>query len=198
MPDISAARNASVFFIVIRNLYSIQYLFGCNDLIRAHNQKHVFGSKHAVFRQNIQNRMLCEKRLGKIDKVGNNAIFLVRPKGSKFKRITRFAFSFGFHFLNMIISRRVGIIFRISSVRYNKDLNVFEKPAVRPKTIALIAVDLIKRFPYIHAAAFQFDMYKGQPVYKNGNVVTVFIIPAVFLVLMDNLQLVVVNILFIE
>ena len=98
----------------------------------------------------------------------------------------------------MIVSRRVGIIFRISSVRYNENLNVFEKPAVRPKTIALIAVDLIKRFPYIHSAAFQFDMYKRQSVYENGNVVTVFIIPAVFLVLMNNLQLIIVDILFIE
>ena len=142
--------------------------------------------------------MLCEKRLGKIDKVGNNAIFLIRPKGSKFKRIACFSFSFGIHFLNMIISRRVGIIFRVRSVRYNENLNVFEKPAVRPKTIALIAVDLIKRFPYIHAAAFQFDMYERQPVYKNGNVVTIFIISAVFLVLMNNLQLVVVDILFVE
>ena len=142
--------------------------------------------------------MLCEKRLGKIDKVGNNSVFLIRPKGSKFKRITCFALSFGIHFLNVIISRRVGIIFRVCPVRYNENLNVLEKPAVRPKTIALIAVDLIKRFPYIHAAAFQFDMYKRQSVYKNGNVVTIFIISAVFLVLMNNLQFVVVNILFIE
>ena len=121
--------------------------------------------------------MFREKRLGKIDKVWNNSVFLVRPKGSKFKRIARFALSCGIHFLNVIISRRVGIIFRVRSVRYNENLNVLEKPAVCPKTIALIAVNLIKRFPYIHAAAFQFDMYKRQPVYKNGNVVTVFIIP---------------------
>ena len=142
--------------------------------------------------------MLCKKRLGKIDKVGNNAVFLVRPKRSKFKRITRFALSCGIHFLNMVMSRRVGIVFRIRPVRYNEDLNVLEKSAVRPKTIALIAVDLIKRFPYIHSAAFQFDMYKRQAVYENGNVVTIFITPAVFLVLVNYLQPVIMNILFVE
>ena len=84
------------------------------------------------------------------------------------------------------------------SVRNDEDLHILEKPAGRPKTVALIAVDLVERFSDRHAPAFELDMYKGQPVNKDGNVVTVFISSRVVFVLVDDLQRVGVYIDFVD
>ena len=64
----------------------------------------------------------------------------------------------------MVEARRVGIVLRIRSVGDDEDLHIFIQPARRPKTVALIAVDLIERLADGNAAPLQFDMYERQAV----------------------------------
>ena len=92
--------------------------------------------------------MFCKKRFGKIHKIGNNAIVPVCPKRSKFKTIARLFLFLGLSaraIFNVVKSRGIRVIFRIRSVGNHENLHVFVKSAGSPKTVALIAVDLIER-----------------------------------------------------
>lgn len=145
--------------------------------------------------------MFGKERFCKINQIGNNPIVCVCPKGSKFKTVAR-ALLFGalclFRVADMAVARGVAIILGMRSVGNDKYLHIFKQPAFSPKTVALVAVDLIERFPYCHTAAFEFDMNERETVYKHGNVVAVFVSADVVLVLVDDLQPVGVYIRFVD
>ena len=200
-PNISAACNGAVFFVIVRNFNAVYNSLCRYDLIRAHDKKHLFRSKDAVLCQDIQKRVFREKRLGKIDEVGNNAIVTVCPKGSKLKRVAclvLFPALCFFSVTDMVEARRIGIILCIRAVGNDKDLNVFKQSARCPKAVTLIPFDLIEGLAELYAAALEFNMYKRKAVYENGNIVPCFVRTAFFLILMNDLQFIVVNICFID
>ena len=145
--------------------------------------------------------MFGKERFGKVYQVGNNAVVRVRPKGSKFKTVACpllfYALRF-FRVADMVVARGIAVILCICAVGYDEHLHKLKQTAFRPKTVALIAVDLVECFPYRHAAAFEFDMYERETVDKHGNVVTVFVSACIVFVLVDDLQLVGVNVRFVD
>ena len=95
--------------------------------------------------------MFGKERLCEINQVGDNPIVCVCPKRSKFKTVAR-ALLFGtqrlFRVSDMTVASGVAIILGMRSVGNDEYLHIFKQPAFRPKTVALVAVDLIERFPY--------------------------------------------------
>ena len=70
----------------------------------------------------------------------------------------------------------------------------------RPERLPLITVNLVKGFTDSHTSSLQLDMYKGKAVDQYCNIIAIVVFCTVFLtgcVLIDNLQPVVVDVLFI-
>ena len=96
---------------------------------------------------------------------------------------------------------RVGVIFCVRSVGDNKNLHIVEQAAARPKAVALVAVDLIECLADSYPATLQLHMNQRQSVDENGHIVTVIVGSALCLrngILVDDLQRIVVNTLFIK
>lgn len=99
----------------------------------------------------------AKKSPRKIGEVENRLVVAVRPKGRKFEAVRRFFAALSgsgvFRFFDAIRSDGVGIILRGNAVRDDEDLDVLVQSATGPKTVALVAVDLIERFLNRDAAA---------------------------------------------
>ena len=91
MPDIASARNGAILLIIRRNLDAIQNTLGGGDLIRTHDHQHVLAGEDAVTGQDIEDRMLGEKRLGKVDQIGDDLVVRVSPERSELKAVGGFA-----------------------------------------------------------------------------------------------------------
>ena len=101
----------------------------------------------------------------------------------------------------MIESGSVGVILGIRAVGHHKNLHILKQARSRPKAVPLIAVDLVERLPDGHAPPLQFNMYHGQAVHQNRHIIAVVVGRALLFgnsILVDNLQAVVVDVLFIE
>ena len=42
VPDVAAALDAAILFVVVGNLDTVQYPLGCCDLVRSHHHQHLF------------------------------------------------------------------------------------------------------------------------------------------------------------
>ena len=42
VPDVAAALDGAILFVVVGDLDTVQYPLGCRDLIRAHHHQHLF------------------------------------------------------------------------------------------------------------------------------------------------------------
>ena len=191
VPDISTARCGSVFLVVSRDLDPVQNPLGGGYLIRAHDHQHFLTGKNAVPRQYVEKGMLGEKRLCKVDKVGDNAVVRVRPKGGKLKAVGGFAFLFGaVRLTDGIEPRGVGIIFCIRAVGDDKNLNILKQTAAGKEALALIAVDLVERLADRNAAPLQLDMHHRKTVDKHRHVIAVVVSCALglrYFILIDDL-----------
>ena len=145
--------------------------------------------------------MAGKERAGKVHQIGNDAVFSIRPKGRKFKAVAcLFAALSGRSgaLFNVAVAGRVGVVFRVRSVGDNKNLHILVQTAASPKAVPLVTVDLVERLLDRHAAPLQFHMNQRQTVYQNRDIIAVIIVAAVFHILVDNLQTVVVDVLFIQ
>ena len=145
--------------------------------------------------------MAGKERAGKVHQIGNDAVFPIRPKGRKFKAVAcLFAALSGRSgaFFNMAVAGRIGVVFRVRAVGDNENLHILIQPAARPKAVPLVTVDLVERLLDRHTAPLQFHMNQRQTVYQNRDIIAVIIVAAVFHILVDNLQTVVVDVLFIQ
>jgi len=88
MPNVTARRYGSEFFIVRAHLNPVQYSFRCHNLIRAHYQKLFVSREHAVAGEDIKKNMFGKKGLGKIDKISNRFIGRIRPPACEFEAVT--------------------------------------------------------------------------------------------------------------
>ena len=92
----------------------------------------------------------------------------------------------------------VGIVLGVRPVGDHKNLHVFIQPGSRPKAVPLIAFDLTEGLSDRHTASLELQMDEGQAVHKNGHIITGAVRTPVFLVLVDDLQAVVVDVFFIQ
>lgn len=142
-----------------------------------------------------------KKGFDKVYKVGNHLVVSIRPIGSKFKAVAclfaapTLALA---AFLDMAVSGGVGVVFGMRPVGNHENLHILIQPRRRPKAVPLITFDLVKGFAYRNAAPFQFHMHKRQAVYKDCNIIAGVVYALTFLVLIDDLQAVVMDILFIN
>ena len=172
-------------------------------MIGTHHQQHIFRGKHAVAGQNIKNGVLAEKGLGKVHKVGDNSVARIRPKGSKFKAVAGFLL---FHLVGMCVFNVVkpggiGVILCIGAVGHHKNLHILKQARSRPKAVPLVAVYLVERLPDGHAPPLEFNMHHRQAVDQNRHIIAVVVGRALLFgnsILVDDLQAVVVDVLFIE
>lgn len=144
--------------------------------------------------------MLGEKRLCKVYQIGNDFVVPIRPEGGELKAV---AGLFGFIaalalLFDVAAAGGVGIILRVGAVGDDENLDVFKKAAGCPETVALVALDLVERLADGHAAPLQLDMYHRQAVDEDGHVVARVVIARGLLILVEHLQAVVVDVLFIQ
>ena len=157
VPDISSGIRRSHLLVVGGYLNAVQDALSRCDLIGTHDQQNFFRCENTVLGQYIQNRMLSKEGLCKINQVGNHLIVAVRPKGSELKAVAcflRFLFCRFAHLLDVAVSGGVGIILSMSSVGDDENLHILIQATRRPKTVSLVAFNLVKCFPDGNAPAF--------------------------------------------
>ena len=144
--------------------------------------------------------MLGEKCLCEVYQIGNDFVVPIRPEGGELKAV---AGLFGFIaslalLFDVAAAGGVGIIFRVGAVGDDENLDVFKKAACCPEAVALVALDLVERLADGHAAPLQLDMYQRQAVDEDGHVVARVVAARGLLVLVEHLQTVVVDVLFVQ
>ena len=90
MPDVSAGIDCSGFPSIGGRLNSVQNTFRRNDLIGPHDKQQFFRCEHAVFCQNIQQRVLRKEGLGKVHKIRNDPVISISPVRSKLETVGGF------------------------------------------------------------------------------------------------------------
>ena len=203
VPDVSAACYGAVFLIIVGDLNAVQNALGGDDLIWPHHQQHIFRRKYTVTGKNIQNGVLAEKGLGKVHKIGDNAVVRIRPERSELKAIAGFGLLgfLRFGILDMVETGGIGIILRICAVGDHEDLHEFIQPAGRPEAIPLIAVDLIEGFSNGNAPALQLDMDQRQAVDQHRHIIAIVMSCPLLCgdgILVDDLQTVIMDALLVN
>lgn len=72
------------------------------------------------------------------------------------------------------------------------------RPLPAQKLSRLVTVDLVERLFDGHTAPLQFHMNQRQTVYQNRDIIAVIIVAAILHILVNDLQAVVVDVLFIQ
>ena len=98
----------------------------------------------------------------------------------------------------MVVARRVGVVLRLGSVGDDENLHPLEKRVARPEPVPVVPFDLIERLANRNAAFLQLDMDDGQSVHQHGHVVTEVVLALLFLVLVDDLKPIVVDVFGVE
>ena len=147
--------------------------------------------------------MLAEEGLGEVHKVRDDPVAGIRPKGSKLKAVAGFLLFHlvGIGVLNVVKPGSVGVILGIGAVGHHKNLHILKQARSRPETVPLVAVDLVERLPDGHTPPLEFNMYHRQAVDQNRHIIAVVVGRALLFgndVLVDDLQAVVVDVLFIK
>ena len=96
--------------------------------------------------------------------------------------------------LDMVEAGGVGVILGVSSVGYDENLHILIQSAASPKTISLIAVNLVERLFELDTSPLQFYMHKRQTIDQYGYIVAGIVVALLLLVLVDDLEVVVMNI----
>ena len=98
----------------------------------------------------------------------------------------------------MVEACRVGVILGIGSVGNDENLNIFVQSATCPKTIPLIAVNLVERLFELDTSTLQLDMHKRQTIDKYGHIVAGIVVSLLLLVLVDDLEVVVMDVFLVN
>ena len=147
--------------------------------------------------------MLCKECPGKVDQIRQHTVIRISPVGGKFKAVAGlFLFRLAvFGILDGIVAGAVGVVLGICAVGDHENLRILVQTAARPERIPLIAVDLVERLPDGHPAPLQFHMNQRKAIDQNRHIVAVIMPCAVclfYLILVDDLQAVVVDVLFVD
>ena len=147
--------------------------------------------------------MLCKECPGNVDQIRQHVVVCIGPVGGKFKAIAAlFLFRLAvFGILDGIVAGAVGVVLGICAVGDHKNLRILVQTAARPERIPLIAVDLVERLPDGHPAPLQFHMNQWKAVDQNRHIIAVIMPCAIclfYLILVDDLQAVVMDVLFVD
>lgn len=147
--------------------------------------------------------MPSKEGLGEVNQIGNNAVIGIRPIGCKLEAVARLFFFdlLCLGILDVIEPGGIGIIFCIGTVGDHEDLHKLVKAACRPEAVPLIAVNLVEGFTDGNATALQFNMDHRQTVDEDRNIIAVIVdspLAGGHGVLIDDLQNIVVDILFVN
>ena len=202
MPDVTSTLDTAVLLIIIGNFDTIENSLRSRNLVRPHDHQHILRCKNAVLRKDIQNRMLCEKSLCKINQIWNYTVIGICPEAGKLKTVTGLGLTCSpfLMLLFRIPSGAVGIILCICTIGNDKNLNVLIQSASCPEGIPLVAVNLVESLTDGNTSAFQFNMHKRQTVYQYCNIIAIVMLRTILCanhILIDDLQPVIMDILFI-
>ena len=147
--------------------------------------------------------MLCKECPGKVDQIRQHTIICIGPVGGKFKAIAGlFLFRLAvFGVLDGIVAGAVGVVLGICAVGDYENLRILVQTAARPERIPLVAVDLVERLPDGHPSPLQLHMNQRKAVDQNRHIVAIIMprtVRPLHLVLVDDLQAVVVDVLFVD
>ena len=201
MPDVAAGLEGAVLPEIGGDFDAVQDPFGRDDLIGAHGQKLLFGGKDTVFRQDRKQRMPGEESPAEIHEVADRTVAGVGPPRGEFEAVAG-AFSFRGIFAvplaDVVVAGGVAVILRERAVGDDEDLDVFKESAARPEGFASIAVDLVERLAEIDAAPLEFDVDERKAVDEDGDVIAVFAYAVFGGILVDDLQFVVMDVVFVN
>ena len=147
--------------------------------------------------------MLGEKGTGEVNKVGDHLVASICPEGSKFKAVAGLLL-FGLAGGSLpdgVKTGTVGVVLGVGTVGNDEDLHILKQAGPCPEGVPLIAVDLVEGLPDGYAPAFQFNMYQGQAVDQDGHIVAVVMACSLLLahlILVDDLEMIVVDVLFVD
>ena len=199
MPDITAACDSTELLVVVGNLDTVQNTLSSYDLIRAHDKQQAFRCEYAVFRDYVEDSMLCKERLCEVHKIGYDLIVRISPERRKLKAVACFGLLAALSCLFYGIEAGcIGIILRVRAVGDHENLHILKKTRTRPEAVTLIAVYLIERFTDRHSTPFQFDMHKRKAVDKHRHIIAVLPLSGIDFILIDDLQAVVMDILLVD
>ena len=203
MPNVSAAGNGAILLVVGGDVDPVQDTLRRRDLIGAHDEQHLLRSEDTILRQYIQNRMPGKERARKVDQIRNDPVVGIRPEGRELEAVGRLLLvRLGrLGILDGVPAGGVGIILGVGAVADHEDLDILKQTAASPEGIPLISVDLIESFADGHAPALELHMDEGQAVHQDGDVIAVVMLRPLrlaYLVLIDHLEEVVVNVLFVD
>ena len=144
--------------------------------------------------------MFGKKSLGEIHQLHDDAVAGIGPITGELEAVTGLIVSppcTASDLMNVLHAGGVGIIAGVRAVRDNKDLNVFIQARAGPKAVTLITVNLVESLAEGHSAPLEFDMHHRQAVHQDGHVIAAFIGPFRFFILVEHLQAVIMDGLFI-
>lgn len=204
VPDIAAAGDGAVFLVVGGDLDAVQNALGGGDLIGPHHHQHLFRSEHAVAGEHVEQGVPGEEGPGKIHQIRQIPVMGVGPEAGELEAAAGLGLPGPlvlFCLPDGAVPGGVGIVLGVGAVGDHKDLDVLIEAAARPEGVPLIAVDLLKGLPEGDAPALELHMDQGQAVDQDGHVVAVVVagpLVGAHGVLMDDLEMVVVDLLFVD
>ena len=202
MPDITAGLDAAFPMIVVGNGDAVDDLFRGTNLIRTHDHQQLLARKDTIFSEDVKEGVLGKEGLGEIHQVGDGHVLLVSPPRRELKGVA------GVPALSRLLlaavlpdmgkAGGVAVIFRLDAVGDDKDLHVLEEAGAAPERLALVAVDLVEGLADGHAPPLQLHVDEREAIDEDRHIVAVVPRPALGGVLVDDLQTVVVDILFVK
>ena len=119
VPDVSTGGGGAGLLVVGRDLDAAQDLLRGGDLIGTHDQQEIFRGKNAVAGQDVQDGVLGEKGLCKIDQIRNSPIACIRPTACKLKAVAGFLrglLGISRSFADMLVARGIRVILGMRAV----------------------------------------------------------------------------------
>ena len=185
----------------MRYLYALQDALGCHNLIGAHDKQHLFAGEDTIFREDIEQRTFGKESAGKVHEVGDDAVVGICPVRGKLKGVAGLALVLALHLTklaDMVVAGGIAIVLGERAVADDEDLHIVEECIACPERVALVAVDLVKCLAYVHAAAFEFDMYERQTIDQDSHIVACRVCSTLLSILVDDLEMVLMDMLFVE
>ena len=100
--------------------------------------------------------------------------------------------------LQMSETGGVAIVFGERAVGDDEDLDILKQAASRPEALAVVSVDLVEGLFDVNPTTFEFNVDERETVHEDGHVIAVLTGTALRGVLVDDLQGVVVDVVFLD
>ena len=97
----------------------------------------------------------------------------------------------------MAFTNCVTVVLGQCTVTDHKELYILEQTATCPETVALVTIDLIECLAHVDATPLELHVHHRKTIDQNRYVISIDLVAFCF-VLVDNLEVVVVNVLFVD